>query len=314
MHTNKLLDTMRKLNKLLYVAERDVDLLLLEELNVSQAFACWLYRLAAPELPDSRGCVGAWHSVTHPQLGESDLVIKYENGFAILIENKVDAPTQPDQAGRYTKRGEVGVEEGLWESFKTCIVAPSRYLSANAEAQNYDIRISYEQIRDWFKQEKTQRTEYRAYVLDEAIDQNRRGYSPVADEDVTQFWLSYWEASTKAFPVLEMPRPGIKPSNSDWPDFRPNDLGKEFNIVHKMAQGYVDLQIRGAAERLDQIRSMVNDRSFDVVAAGKSAAIRIVVAPVDRFGSFDGQREAVTQALEAAERLLEVAKGMRDGI
>jgi hypothetical protein len=87
--------------------------------------------------------------------------------------------------------------------------------------------------------------------LDEAIEQNRRGYSPVAEDDVTQFWLSYWKVANEQYPALEMPCPGIKPANSDWPDFRPSELGKGLNIVHKMAQGYVVLQVRGAAENLE---------------------------------------------------------------
>jgi len=76
-----------------------------------------------------------------------------------------------------------------------------------------------------------------------------RLYSPVADEDVTQFWSAYWEVSSRNFPALKMPHPGIKPSNADWPDFRADELGKDFNIVHKMAQGVVDFQIRGALKR-----------------------------------------------------------------
>ncbi|WP_027996865.1 PD-(D/E)XK nuclease family protein [Simplicispira psychrophila] len=305
---------MKKLNKLLFVAERDIDLLLLEEINVNSDFSSWLFRLTMPQCLDMPACTGAWHSVIHPQLGESDIVVKYANGHAILIENKVDAPAQPDQAARYGKRGAEGCDKGLWQSFVTCIVAPSSYVTTNAEAQNYDVRISYEQLQDWFSNEKTQRAEYRAYILSEAIEQNRRGYSPVANEDVTQFWLSYWDIANREFPALEMQRPGIKPANSDWPDFRPNQLGKNINIVHKMAQGYVDLQIRGASEKIEQIRTMMNGRNLDVVTAGRSTAIRVVVAPVNRFGSFDGQRQEIMHALDAAAMLLQIAKDMRDGI
>jgi hypothetical protein len=303
---------MKEVNKLLYVAERDIDLLLLEELNVNPAFSSWLFRHTNREPVEAPFCNGAWHSVTHPQLGESDLVVMYENGFAILIENKVDAPAQPDQATRYKKRGERGQLEGSWKSFVTCIVAPERYLKGNSEAQNYDVCVSYEEIRDLFEREKSQRSRFRAYILGEAIAQNRRGYSPVADDDVTQFWLSYWQIANEQFPALELPRPGIKPANADWPDFRPKELGKELNIVHKMAQGCVDLQVRGAAERLDEIRSLLNDPSLEVVAAGKSGAVRIVVAPVDRFGSFDAQRGDIIRALEAADKLLQIAKGIRN--
>lgn len=305
---------MRDLSKLLYVAERDIDLLLLEELNVSHEFSGWLFQRAFGDMPVVPSCEGAWHSVTHPQLGESDLVVIYGDGSAILVENKVDAPAQPEQAARYRRRGECGFKDGHWQRFVTCIFASERYLKGNIESQNYDVRVSYEEIRDWLKGQGSSRYSYRSYVFDEAIEQNRRGYSPVADDDVTSFWRSYWELATKKFPSLDMTRPGIKPANSDWPDFRPSILGKELNIVHKMAQGCVDLQVRGASEKLDGIRSLVGDSDLEVVAAGKSAAIRLVVTQVDRFGSFEAQRTSILCALEAAQRLLTVGRELRNGI
>lgn len=305
-------DAMKNLSKLRYVAERDIDLLLLEELNVNQDFAGWFFQRVFGDAALPPKCVGAWHSVTHPQLGESDLVVVYEDESSILAENKVDAPAQPEQAARYRMRGEEGCNDGLWQRFITCILAPERYLNGNAEARHFCARLSYEEMRDWFRGQDTKRYKYRAHVLDEAIEQNRRGYSPVADDDVTAFWCGYWDLATNNFPSLEMPRPGIKPANSDWPDFRPGILGKELNIVHKMAQGYVDLQVRGASERLDEIRSYIDDSVFEVVAAGKSAAIRLVVPKVDRFGSFEAQKTRVLIALEAAHRLLGIGKKLKN--
>lgn len=305
---------MLNLNKLQYVAERDIDLLLLEEINVNYEFAAWLFQRAFGDSVGASHCDGAWHSVTHPQLGESDLVVVYGEESAILLENKIDAPAQPKQAARYRRRGEEGCKEAFWQRFVTCILAPQRYLQANVEARDYDLRVSYEEIRDWFEGQNSNRYQFRSYVLDQAIEQNRRGYSPVADDIVTAFWRAYWELATDKFPSLEMPRPGIKPANSDWPDFRPTVLGKELNIVHKMAQGYVDLQIRNASEKLEQIRASLGEPDLQVVAAGKSAAIRLVVPQVDRFGSFDAERTNVLKALESARTLLAVGQELRDRI
>ncbi|MBM4387545.1 MAG: PD-(D/E)XK nuclease family protein [Deltaproteobacteria bacterium] len=111
-------------SKVQYVAERDIDLLLLEELNVSPVFSFWLFQQTHSESTNAPSCNGAWHSVTHPQFGESDLIVVYENEFAILMENKIDALAQPEQASRYRKRGEMGCRDGLWQRFLTCIVAP----------------------------------------------------------------------------------------------------------------------------------------------------------------------------------------------
>lgn len=59
---------------LLYVSERDIDLLLLEELMVSRPFSSWLALRSGLDLSPCAELVGAWHSVTHPTLGESDLI------------------------------------------------------------------------------------------------------------------------------------------------------------------------------------------------------------------------------------------------
>ena len=124
---------MQQLQFIECVAERDIDLLLLEELHVSAAFRSWL--LAEVFEPDVR-CnkfLGAWHSVSDPALGESDLIILLEDAggsrTALLIENKIDAPPQPEQAARYRLRGQLGVEDGSWAKFRTCMTAPQAYLN-----------------------------------------------------------------------------------------------------------------------------------------------------------------------------------------
>jgi len=214
----------KNLNKFLYVAERDIELLLLEELKVNPEFAGWLFELAYKASGSTPDCIGAWHSVSHPQLGESDLIVIYENNSATLIENKIDAPAQPEQADRYRLRGYDGYKDGFWRDFVTCILAPMRYLEGKKEADNYDLKISYETVRGWFKTNEVRRFGYRANVFDQAIEQNRRGYSPVVDADVTKFWELYWELVSSEFPSLETSRPQLKPARADWPEFRPSSL------------------------------------------------------------------------------------------
>jgi hypothetical protein len=98
---------MLNFNKVQSITERDIDLLLLEELNVSPDFSSWFYSKVMSGNP-SPILKGAWHSVSDPELGESDLIAIYDNGHAILIENKIDAVEQLKQAERYRLRGERG--------------------------------------------------------------------------------------------------------------------------------------------------------------------------------------------------------------
>src|SRR6266446_6305035 len=93
------------------VAERDIDLLLLEEFHVSDEFRSWFVNQVLPDSLTNTSFEGAWHSVTQPRLGESDLLVIVAGStggrMALLIENKIDAPPQPEQGARYRERGQV---------------------------------------------------------------------------------------------------------------------------------------------------------------------------------------------------------------
>ncbi len=300
---------MENVNKIESVTERDIDLLLLEELNVSDNFSSWVYSVVTDDT-DSPQCKGAWHSISDAALGESDLVVIYENGMAILIENKIDALAQPEQGMRYKARGEKGIQTGLWGSFITCIVAPSLYIQKEKDTTVYDANLSYEEIANWFSSldVANRRATYKSYLINEAIEKNRRGYTINPDERVTEFWLRYWELATQQYPELEMRKPSVKPANSDWPDFRPSIFKKRFSIVHKLKRGDVDLQIAGAADELEYIQNILSEAGVEVVKAGKSAAIRIKVDSIDRFASFESQKNIVTSGLDAAIKLLKIGK------
>ena len=108
------------------IAERDIDLLVLEEFSVSIEFCEWFSTRIFGE-PTYQSTIGVWHSVTDAKFGESDLIFLFENiegaRISILIENKIDAPPQITQGERYYFRGEKGIKEGYWEKFKTCVIA-----------------------------------------------------------------------------------------------------------------------------------------------------------------------------------------------
>jgi len=290
------------------VSERDIDFLLLEEFNVCTEFSSWFYTKVTGE-DNPLVCKGAWHSIVDSALGESDLVVLYADGSALLLENKVDAVAQPEQGERYRLRGKKGTEEGQWTSFQTCMVAPDMYLQKSSDSQCYDSRVSYEEIQQWFLTARVDdlRGAYKAKLVEEAITQNRRGYTFVTDQQVSQFWIQYWQFATSKYPELEMKRPGNKPSNADWPVFKPVNLNKRFSIVHKLSRGDLDLQISGAATVLNLLKERITDVDISVEKANKSAAVRIKVPPIDCHQPFDSQVAAAEQGMTAAVRLLIIA-------
>ena len=303
------------IQKLEAVAERDIDLLFIEELNVSKSFRSWLYGMVWETNNHDLPFLGAWHSLTHPEYGESDIAAIFKDlegrKAAILIENKIDAPAQPNQAARYRSRGDAGIEKTWWHKYRTCMIAPQAYLDANSEAELYDVRISYESIKEWFQHVETDcRSAYRAEVVGNAIEQNRRGYKPIPHGGVTQFWLDYWELSRIEFSELRMRKPNKIPARSDWPRFKPQGLKPNFVVIHKWRRGVVDLTILGDANAVDQIIHLNGDLLGDgvtVLPTGNSAAIRIDVPMVDRFAGFQAQIEKVRAGLSAASRLVELS-------
>jgi len=298
------------------VAERDVDLLLLEEFHVSKEFQGWFAERVFGSEGRAYRFKDAWHSVSDPKWGESDLLVTYESQpravVAILLENKIDAVCQPEQALRYQKRGEVGVQERRWMAFRTCIVAPRKYIESGAGTEGYQAMVTYEDLLDFFLSfgESDRRYQYRARLVREAIEQSRRGYTRVPHEDVTQFWQRYWELLRCEFSELSMNAPKDVPFNSDWPRLRTRGARGSPQVVHKLRQGYVDLELPSKGERVQDIREKnvsVLDPDMIVEQTGKSASIRVSVPSIDRLGTFDNQIEAVRAGLRAAQRLLEVS-------
>ena len=297
---------MDSINFIEAVTERDVDLLLLEELSVSNGFVAWLIGQTTKDSNPTR--LGVWHSLMDAEFGESDLILTYQNGtsrrHALLIENKIDATVQPEQAERYRSRGDKGKADHRWDEYKTCLVAPQKYLNMTSNAHLYDHVISYESVREWYLEQKVDpaRAQYKANLMQEAIDKNRRGYTIVPDDRVTDFWFRYWQFANQMAPELEMKEPNKKPSKSSWIHFYPSTLPKNIHIVHKLEKGFVDLQMDGIAQEADRLipefQSWIPE-SVSIEVTGKSLSLRIDVPMVNHFAEFEAQREAVTRGIQA---------------
>jgi hypothetical protein len=289
------------------VAERDIDLLVLEELTVSREFAEWFFlenHLALPIQNSAR----AFHSVSDAELGESDIVVLYENGHAILVENKIGAIAQKNQAKRYRQRGEKGLLCKSWSSYSTCIIAPNNYLERTADARGYQTHISYEQIRDWFGSHNTERHQFKRNLMHEAIEQNRRGYTNIPDARVTAFWKDYWDFATLDYPNLGMYQPGNKPANSSFIYFHPEALPGKFQLIHKVDHGFVDLQIANMSQMLDNLIEMFSDIDIEIVKAGKSIAFRKRLQKMNIYTSFKDQECVAETALQQVDELVSIAK------
>lgn len=306
---------LRKISPIQSVAERDMDLLLLEELHASPTFRTWIVEKLFGAGTRLRKFEGAWHSISDAKLGETDLLFCFQSFdgdvWAALIENKISALTQYRQAARYRKRGRKGREDGSWDRYKTCLIAPKAYFETLKPSETFDVYITYEDLAEWFQsQGPADRGSYKAKFIKEAIEQNRRGYQITPDERISKFWRSYWQLCSSEFPQLAMKEPGPKPAGGTWPLFQPPNFDKRVQIIHKTEQGFVDLSFSGAnAGDLKMIYRPRLDNETMIEQTGKSAVVRVAVPKIDMFAKFETEADNVYVALQAARKLYDLYCG-----
>ncbi len=281
------------------ILERDVDLILLEELNVNPTFAHWLTdKLNLPELTRING---GWRSISKFGLGETDILFSYqssENRIFILIENKLDASFQDNQASRYEQRAMQYKENGQCHQAYCLLIAPESYCN---NQRDFDTFLTYENIIDFFNKDQTKRSVFKADLLKIAIDKLRRGYQPINDSTLQKFWIAYWEYIHKNHPTLEMKRPDIVPFNSDWPMLFCKDLS---NVVfyHKMANGHTDAGFQFEISDLEKLStSLPNDMRIE--KHKKTFSIRMTAPAIDRTQTFASQVDKVAIGLRNIENI-----------
>lgn len=316
-----------------YIFERDIDLLLLEEFHSSTEFQNWFAgkvlasaakltpseieisgsALPANVLPDLTRLrfLDAQHSVAD-FTGESDLLLTYTDDrqkWLILVEDKIDAIFQKDQALRYFQRarGAIGKDGVAWAT--TVLAAPQKYFGDNEQKHGFQARLTYEEIaEEWFKGEAKlgKRGIYKAYLLKTAIEKAVSGGSnPV----VIKFCLDYWALAEARLPELKLLKPVKR--TSTWTSIPLPGKPDKVSLIHKMGEGKMDLQFSDMSLRLDELSSryiepLRNNKNVLVVIAGNSGVLRLEVPPLDVYKPFEEQQEAAYQGMVAALRLIRI--------
>jgi len=123
------------------IEERDIDLMLLEEVSCETEFQQLIAHIAL-DLSATWKFIEAANSISTISHGESDLIAIFQSDtrvVAVMVENKIAANFMPEQANRYRLRGERGVRDGHWTEFVTVLIAPRRYLSADLHGHVYSL-------------------------------------------------------------------------------------------------------------------------------------------------------------------------------
>ena len=131
------------------IYEQDVDLLIIEEFVSDREFArIFLDKL---RLADDYTVQKVFHSLSDSD-GASDItiILKYPSKrIALLIEDKIDAQTMPEQSGRYHKRAQKAVSRGEYDDYYVMLAAPVDYHREHEKDSNadYEYRVYYEEMQ-----------------------------------------------------------------------------------------------------------------------------------------------------------------------
>lgn len=282
------------------IQERDIDLILLEELTTDNTFCEWLINeMDFPKLTENKG---VWRSITDYGLGETDILFSYtskDKKIYILIENKLDASFQDKQNERYLKRAEKYIENGKCDLAFVILIAPKLYCENQSEFENF---ITYEQIASRLEFTGTKRNLFKSELLKIASEKLRRGYKPVNSLPVQNFWHSYWKFKEENYPSFRMKKPDIVPANSDWPMLYDDKL-KGIVFYHKLAQGNIDATFKGFPIEMEiRIKESLPENAV-FKKHSKSFSIRYFSGKCDRTKDFETQKKNVNKGLENMEKL-----------
>ncbi len=268
--------------------ERDIDLLLAEEFSVSQSFAAWF-------LEQTKGFKGINAKVVDVYvsksdvMGESDLVVIYEklggeSRFALHIEDKINAPLQPEQEARYRRRAAVAIRRGDYSEFEVILCSPAAYRLVHPEVVTFDALVSYEAISEFLQSQGADdpRSQYRSNFIATSARRNSNAYTRVDDAVTNCFWKKAFDIAARDYPDLEM-KPLTVTKDSTWLNFRPLDMPtqpRRIYISFKGDRGFMDLTFTACLARLflPQVKNILDPR-MTIHQTGKSAAIRINVEP-----------------------------------
>lgn len=287
-----------------------VDFLLEEEFDCDPTFAVAFASACGLALDAAHPIVVA-HSVCD-QFGEADLVVTFrvaDSGeiAALLLENKITASFQPDQALRYRMRGDHGIAQGLWQHYQTVLVAPARYIQAN---HGFDEALSLETLRGWICRADPARRSFKVARLQKAIDKKNSTGVQIVDQALTDFREAYRALLEERSAGFIPPASRLAYAGDYWLQWTSANLPGNCKFRHRLhtginsKDGALDLSVVGvSADQLQTITPFL-PAGFEIVTIGTGnprGAMECRIEAIKDFTDFEKVRPVVESALEQAE-------------
>lgn len=296
--------------------ERDIDLLLIEQLHVSDEFAQGFNdRLGL----SGASVVSARHSV-YREHGETDVLLIVDiagHRVAVMIGDKIGAPMQPEQCERYHLRGRALCEKGEVDRYITVLFAPEGYLSGVEKTKPWDFRISFEEVGELVRATAFPGWEWKQAVLTAAAGKQTRARE--ADNRSNKAFdviIAPLKQAYRAFVLAQFPI--LKASKQEGRD-REYYLGAVglpagIRFKHAFFRGEVSLifERAWAAQAETALTGQLPD-GYWAVQHGSEYHIRTAVEVMDPSLPFEQQEETAAAALSKVMSLLPLAEIVAEG-
>lgn len=324
---------------LTHATERDIDLLLVEELFASPAFVEWIASRAGVTTKIETSTV--FHSKRRTRSRREidifvDLQLQDARPCALLIENKLDAGEQPDQAESY--RDELSRIANDYPVAAMLIICAEAYSHEHPIfTAKFDAIVTYEDLANYFDHaavtctgEGAARAHFRRDILNQAIRKHRRGYTPIPNQVVGDFNSRYIALLAEIAPSIRPGKSMLKPANPDEstsmifdsgaslsqipPDVRPTRFAHELGRGQNHRANYVAVTFGGWGASMPVLKDVI-ERELAELGASVSAkpptkvrpnpglTIACATPPVDNQQDFAAQQTKLIEGIEQALNL-----------
>jgi len=295
--------------------ERDIDVLLAEELRVNPEFSRWFVHQGGGGFDCNHPAVRVDVSVFEDG-SEVDVVADFLNAsgskFRLFVEDKITSKKMPEQLERYIRRARNEADRGEISGWTIKLFSPAAYWDRGCPAEIQ--HVSFEDAATFLRRSSSdRRIAYRADFLSSAAvirsQQQRDAHNAETQPYIKEFWDAVYD-------MLEDRFPGYFIHKTQYPVesfFAPTTHGlpaKLLRVDFKGHKGEVDLAFKNCnARNLAAILAGLPEVPGRLVENQKSAAIRIDGLP--KFTIADGIaviEDRVLPAYEATHALLEFWK------
>ncbi len=290
--------------------ERDFDRLFIEELAFRDGFFdAFARRVGFKSRPIKAIKHSVYENFGDDAWGETDILVEFVDGAALLIENKLSADFQPGQAERYQARAEHRAKRGA--EVKTLLIAPLVYLNA-ANKVGWDMTCSYAEIAECIGGPDP-RSKWRQSLFLEAGNRAARVQTLAASStarkgasaELLAFKIAWLELATESIEWTANPQRGATDEFLYAPRFNPLGL----RIWHHPFGGYLSVQNLEKLATLDisEFQEALPE-GFRIKKHPNSTYLDAPTPAIDMTAKFSEERENVEEGMAIARQALDLVE------